>query len=139
MSVLFVLDNNELDQRIIKLNLLRFPVFKHALYFYESIKLIKYMKENKDDRSNLPDVILLDLNMPEFNGWNVLDALQILYPSLCKKPLVYMVSASSMSKNVNRSLAYPFVKDFIPKPVTRDILLLIANAYKFKTQNAPGD
>ncbi|MDB5007108.1 MAG: response regulator [Mucilaginibacter sp.] len=138
MSVLFVLDNNELDQRIIKLNLVRFPVFKHALYFYEGVKLIKYLKENKDDRSNLPDVILFDLNMPEFNGWNVLDALQILYPSLCKKPLVYMVSASSMSKNINRSLAYHFIKDFIPKPVTGDILLLISNVNRFENQSIPG-
>jgi CheY-like chemotaxis protein len=130
MSILFVVDDNDLDHRILKLNLIRFPVFKHVLYFYEGLKLIKYLKENKNDSANLPDIILLDLNMPVCDGWNVLDAIALAYPGLSKKPVVYMVSASIMPSDINQALSYFFVKDFISKPITKDILKAISQGEK---------
>jgi len=126
MSILCIVDDNELDLRIMKLNLLKYPVFKHVLYFYGGLQLIKYLEENKADSSNLPDIIFLDLNMPQFSGWNVLDALETIYPNLCKQVSVYFVSASIIPKDINRALAYDFVKDFIAKPVTKDILLSVS-------------
>jgi CheY-like chemotaxis protein len=130
MSILFVVDDNDLDHRILKLNLIRFPIFKHVLYFYEGLKLIKYLKENKNDSANLPDIILLDLNMPVCDGWNVLDAIETAYPGLAKKPVVYMISASIMPSDINQALSYFFVKDFISKPVTKDILKAISQGEK---------
>jgi CheY-like chemotaxis protein len=127
MSVLCIADDNELDQRIIKLNLIKYPVFKHVLYFHDGLPLLNYLKENKDDSANLPDVVLLDLNMPHFSGWNVLDALQVIYPAFCKNIGVYVISASIIPKDINKALTYDFVKDFIAKPVTKDILASIAN------------
>ena len=130
MSVLCVVEDNELDQRIIKLNLIKYPVFKHTIYFYDGQPLLKYLQENKNDRSNLPDVLLLDLKMPHVDGWKVLDALQVLYPMLCKQIAVYIISASIIPKEINKALSYPFVSDFIAKPLTKDILTAIANGSK---------
>ena len=130
MSVLCIVDDNELDQRIIKLNLIRYPVFKHVLYFNGGLQLLNYLKENRNDYTNLPDIILLDLNMPQFSGWNVLEALETVYPSLCKKIAIYIISASIIPKDINKALSYDFVIDFISKPVTKDILTAIANGGK---------
>jgi CheY-like chemotaxis protein len=126
MGILCIVDDNELDLRIMKLNLIKYPVFKHVLYFYGGLQLIKYLEDNKTDGSNLPDIIFLDLNMPQFNGWNVLDALETLYSSLCKQVAVYVVSASIIPKDINRALSYDFVKDFIAKPVTKDTFLSVS-------------
>jgi len=127
MSILCIVDDNELDQRIIKLNLIRYPVFKHVLYFHDGLQFIKYLKENKNDRANLPDVVLLDLNMPQFNGWNVLDAMEMINPALSKQIVFYIISASIIPKDINRALNYDFVNDFISKPVTREVLNSVAD------------
>ena len=130
MSVLCVVEDNELDQRIIKLNLIKYPVFKHTIYFNNGQPLLKYLQENKNDRSNLPDVLLLDLKMPNVDGWKVLDALQVMYPALAKQIAIYIISASIIPKEINKALSYPFVSDFIAKPLTKDILTAIANGSK---------
>jgi CheY-like chemotaxis protein len=109
MSVLCIADSNELDQRIMKLNLLKFPIFKHVLHFYRDAELLNYLKENRNDASNLPDVLLLDLNTQQQNQANILEALQFVYPTLRKKTEVYIISASILPKDIS-------------KPVTKDIL-----------------
>ena len=47
MSILCIADENELDQRIIKLNLIRYPIFKHVLHFYSGPQLMTYLTENR--------------------------------------------------------------------------------------------
>jgi CheY-like chemotaxis protein len=132
MSNLCIVDDNELDMRIMKLNLIRNPVFKHALYFYDGQQFVKYIRENRADRSNLPDVVFLDLVMPNYSGWDVLEAMQSMYPALAKEIAVYILSASIIPRDINKALSYDFVKDFITKPLTKDILIAIANTSKYQ-------
>ena len=127
MSTLFVVDDNEIDQRIIQLNLVKYPVFDDVSYYKGGIPLIDYIKRNKDDSSILPDAIFLDLTMPDLNGWEVLDALQEIYPLLSKKINVYIVSASVLSSDIFKAKSYEFVQEFISKPITKDNLISISD------------
>ena len=125
MYTLFVLDDDIVFQRLMKLMFIRYPVFKLVLYYNESKPLLNYLAEYKNDCSNLPDIIFLDLSMPVVDGWKVLNAIEKLYPSLCKKIEVYVVTVSIMEKDKERALAYPFVKEFISKPIYKDKLISI--------------
>jgi two-component system chemotaxis response regulator CheY len=127
MNTLFVVDDNETDKLILKQNLVKYSVFKYVLYYDAGVPLIKYLKEHKDDSSNLPDAIFLDLSMPGFNGWEVLDALKAIYPKLSKKVNVYVVSASTWSKDLFKAKSYDFVQNFISKPITKDHLISISD------------
>ena len=126
MSTLFVVDDNTIDQTIIKFNLAKTPVFNTVSYYNGGLPLIDHLIDNKDDANNLPDAIFLDLSMPIYDGWDVLDALQAIYPLLAKKISVYIVSASIFQQDINRSKQYPFVKKFISKPFTKDNLISIS-------------
>ncbi|NNE54732.1 MAG: response regulator [Flavobacteriales bacterium] len=69
-----------------------------------------------------PDLIMLDLNMPIANGWVFLDAYEKLEDVLRKHTNVYVVSSSIDPEDVNKAKSYPYVKDFISKPVTLELL-----------------
>jgi CheY-like chemotaxis protein len=127
MSTLFVVDDNVIDQRIIKLNLIRYPVFDFVRYFGEGMPLINYINEHKGDKFNLPDAIFLDLGMPEHDGWYVLDALEAIYFELGKRIRVYIVSASVSPTDIARAKSYRFIKGFISKPITREDLRYISH------------
>lgn len=63
-------------------------------------------------------LILLDINMPVMNGWEFLDRLNEL--GLARDAEVAMVSSSVDPRDKARTEAYPMVKDYLLKPVTRE-------------------
>lgn len=68
----------------------------------------------------IPEIILLDLNMPVKNGWEFLDHLsEILYRN---KIAVFIVSSSINPLDLDRSKTYKCVLDYIVKPVSNDDL-----------------
>jgi CheY-like chemotaxis protein len=130
MSTLFVVDDNVIDQCIIKFNLAKNPIFNRVSYYNGGLPLINFLVGNQHNPGNLPDVIFLDLSMPEYDGWDVLDALKVIYPKLTKKINIYIVSASIFSQDIAKSKEYSFVKEFISKPFTKDNLVSISRDVK---------
>ncbi|WP_036152327.1 response regulator [Maribacter forsetii] len=63
----------------------------------------------------MPDVILLDLNMPIMDGWGFLDEFSKL--PLKNKPQVYIVSSMYGENEMKRAKDYELVRDFITKPL----------------------
>jgi CheY-like chemotaxis protein len=74
----------------------------------------------------IPDVLFLDLNMPELDGWQMLDELS----KESGQPIdVYILSSSIDPKDRTRSENYEMVKDFFSKPISIDQLdQVLANA-----------
>lgn len=71
----------------------------------------------------LPDVILLDLNMPIWDGWDFLDEFSAL--NLPGYPEVYIITSSVDILEKEKAMAYPMVKGFISKPIRVDALSAI--------------
>ena len=66
----------------------------------------------------LPDVILLDLNMPVMDGWVFLDDF-VKIPNHNQEHLsLYILSSSINPSDIEKSKNYPIVNNFISKPVT---------------------
>ena len=65
-----------------------------------------------------PDLIFLDINMPEIDGWQFLDS----YEKLKVDSRLIMVSSSIYSEDINRAKSYSSVEQFISKPLTLEHL-----------------
>ena len=96
-------------------NLLVFKNGKEALdYFRQSLKVV--------EKKSIPQVILLDLNMPVMDGWQFLTELGTYnFPEL-KNTTLYIVSSSINPADMERSKAIHLVKDFLVKPISPDEL-----------------
>ncbi|MDT0644393.1 response regulator [Zunongwangia sp. F363] len=66
--------------------------------------------------AKVPDIILLDLNMPVMDGWQFLDEF-IKIPSR-KEILIYIVSSSIDPQDVERAKSYDHISNYLVKPIS---------------------
>lgn len=89
---------------------------------------LDYLKSLLDKPESLPDVILLDLNMPVMDGWQFLDEFIKIKNDLPKKITIYIMSSSIYKDDLERAKSYSEVTDYFVKPVkVKDLEQIIKN------------
>lgn len=81
----------------------------------------------KGTKKEFPDVILLDLNMPVMSGWDFLDELYLLWPKVCEKCKIYILTSSLNSLDKQKAKEHPLIAGLIHKPISSDSIKLIAS------------
>lgn len=74
----------------------------------------------------MPDIILLDIEMPIMNGWDFMEAFKKLPSETTDHICIYTVSSSIAPEDRHKTASYPQIKDYITKPLTVDIIRHIA-------------
>lgn len=84
--------------------------------FINPEKAVEYFK---NDFSNVPmeTVVILDINMPQMSGWEVLDQLSLLDNHLIEKLNVVMLSSSIDPIDNARASKHPMVAGYLEKPL----------------------
>lgn len=91
-----------------------------VLEFNSGSEAIQFLTGKSTDPATLPDVILLDINMPLVDGWMFLEQFEQMKPSLSKDITIYMVSSSIDQRDIQRAKANSNVKDYLIKPIPQE-------------------
>jgi len=83
---------------------------------------VDYLLAHRNSQEHLPDVILLDIYMPELDGWGFLQEFGLIKDQLEKNVSIYIISSSGNLKDINRARSIPAVTEYIQKPVTKEKL-----------------
>ena len=91
--------------------------------FFDGREALQFLYDPSKNKGELPDIILLDLNMPEYDGWAFLDEFELIRDTLLKKNIaIYVVSSSIDQQDIERAKKHFTVADFVTKPLTIDML-----------------
>ena len=112
--------------KMIKLN----DLAKNVIVFSDGEKALEFLIENFDCDDNLPDIILLDINMPIMDGFQFMDEYVKIKPRVGKKIQIYMVSSSVDPNDIERAKRISDISDYIIKPINPDELIALVESFQ---------
>jgi len=119
MKKILLIEDDELDVMSVQRALKKIDVSHELLTAYNGVEALELLVGKSGNRimNPLPDIILLDINMPVMNGWEFLDEYNHRNIDPQGKSAIYILSSSVFSEDINRARTYSQVKDFIRKPL----------------------
>lgn len=80
------------------------------------------LQQHRGSVEHLPDIILLDIYMPEMDGWTFLKVFADTQDQFAKPIDIFIISSSDHLKDINKARSIPHVKAYLQKPVTMEVL-----------------
>src|ERR1700743_12349 len=127
MKKIIFIDDSPLDHFILKRILNRYKLTYEVNCTENGEEVIKFLEKHKNNPESLPDVILVDLYMPRFNGWDCIKKIQKICTKLAKPVKTFILSSSINPQDIQQAKQYDCVSSFIFKPITKEVLERLIN------------
>lgn len=98
--------------------------FKSITAFNDPLEAISKINEL------CPNLILLDINMPKMDGFEVLQHLQ--EAGLCASTSVFMLTSSNRESDSEKALLFKQVKGYLEKPLNKEKIGKLISDYNAK-------
>jgi CheY-like chemotaxis protein len=114
-----------IDDSEVQLYIAQFLITKHAISkttatFVSARSALEYLTSIKNNSEDLPDLILLDISMPDMDGFQFLEAYMTIHDSPGKRCPIAMLTSSTNASDIERARTYPSVKGYLIKPIDAD-------------------
>jgi CheY-like chemotaxis protein len=116
----YLIDDDRLSIKLMSMLISKNDFCEEIISFHNPQTALEELKSNATNASKLPDVILLDLNMPVLDGWQFLDEFKLV--TFAKKIVIFIVSSSIDPIDLEMVKNYPIVKNYIIKPLSSEKL-----------------
>ena len=116
----FLIDDDEIFQFIMKNTIAEVNPGIKIEFFSDGEKGINFLKQNLGTATNLPDIILLDVNMPFMDGWEFLNEYKSFQTDIKKDINIYMLTSSNNPEDIAKAHEISTLSGYLVKPVTKD-------------------
>ena len=117
LEILCVVDDDKIFTYLLKRLIEKAKVAREIIFFENGRDALDYLASHKEDALKLPQLILLDINMPILDGWQFLSEYEKLQPDVNQPISICMMSSSSEVEDYNRAMGSGYVMDYLQKPV----------------------
>ena len=121
MKVLLI-DDSEIDNYINKAIISKSSLIKDVVVKTSGIKALDYLKELEGNPGEFPDIIFLDIRMPEMDGFEFIENYKNLPQGHKEKCRIFMLSSSISPKDLERSESHMEIEKHLAKPLAHHSL-----------------
>ena len=119
----FVIDDDKVFHFIIKKLFSKNNIDVNPSFYLNGLEALEEIKEKFSLGITLPDLILLDINMPIMDGWQFLDEFRKTKKTSTDQTIIYLVSSSDSVSDINKAKEYQDqIEDYFFKPMTLEDL-----------------
>ena len=119
---LLLVDDDHIQHKITELIIKRLNLSVKYTSYMHAQEVLSFLIKHHKNYSVLPDLILLDLDMPEISGWDFLDIFEIFKQYFAKKISIVILTSSVDLRDRERISMYESVKGFYSKPFTQEAM-----------------
>jgi CheY-like chemotaxis protein len=123
MNKIMIVDDNPLDQMITAHVLKTSYAHRDIMVMESAVAAIAYLDANQHDPSAIPKLILLDLDMPEMNGFGFLSRFSDLTATVKETCKIVVLTASEITADIEMMQTDPRVVKLISKPLSKNSLV----------------
>jgi CheY-like chemotaxis protein len=124
---IWIVDDDNIYQIIVRKIISKIELFSSFSSYKNGKDAIDALKKAIENNENIPDVILLDINMPIMDGWEFMDEIVSYKSKLNQKIAIYIVSSSIAVQDKDKAKTYAEILGFLSKPITMDALYEIVS------------
>lgn len=122
LKKILLVDDNQADNMIHRRLLEKLNVAQHIVDFLYAEDALNYLKSPEGADT---DLIFLDINMPQMNGFEFMDEFKMIRENPDDLPAVVMVSTSNPNWDKDAIENYPLIRRFFSKPLTDKLVMEI--------------
>jgi len=122
-----IIDDNVIDLYITRRLIIKNNFGEKVLEFDAAEEALKYLQDNQNNISMLPQIIFIDIYMPIMSGFEFLEAYDKLPTSLKKYCKTFIISSTIDDNDIERSRLDKNLTSFQVKPITTEFLNSIDN------------
>lgn len=117
LGLLLLVDDDRVTNLMHKRQIARRGLARQVDVVTDGRAALDYLTVRVEQNASMPDLILLDINMPRMNGFEFLDGYRPFSenPELTSK--IIMVSTSTLQQDKERATGYPYVSGYETKPL----------------------
>jgi CheY-like chemotaxis protein len=119
---ILVIDDDPLFMLLLKKTIVKYDLAKTISAYTNGLEAIESLRPIINDPSLLPDIILVDIEMPMMDGWEFLDEFIPLLQKASKKISIYIATSSIAEPDKIKSSTYPLIKGYLYKPIDEPVL-----------------
>lgn len=120
MKRIAIVDDDTIFQFTTKVKIERLQLSKDIVIYNDGEEILNFLKQASEDE--LPEVVLLDINMPIIDGWDFLALYEDLGEHIKSKISIFMLSSSINPVDLEKAHAHPHIVKYITKPIHDDVL-----------------
>jgi len=117
---ILLIDDSEADNFLHEYLLKKSGLVENVYTALNVEKAIAFLEDYNKENKQLPEVILLDINMPRLNGWEFLDMMNSKPHMDLSKSAIYMLTTSLNPDDKDKAMIKYKLKNFFNKPLNID-------------------
>jgi len=120
---IILIDDDNIQNLLCRLSIKAVDPSLEVVEFTEPEVSLEYAKDHLQDHT----LVFLDINMPYMTGWDWLDQFEHINGGSKEKIDIYILSSSIDPRDKEKAKENHFVKEYLVKPLSKDVIEKILN------------
>jgi CheY-like chemotaxis protein len=125
---IWVVDDDPIYKIIMKKIIDKSQLFSSTAAFSNGKEAITALIDALESNCNIPDIILLDIEMPIMDGWGFINEFTKINPEIMRDIPIYISSSSIAAEDKEKAKNNKSILGYMSKPIKLEDLILISNS-----------